>query len=230
MPGRVETGFAQKGEVAISITDGFRPTLPTLATHYTTLGVSDDATTAEIRRAYLALARTLHPDRQLDASPTESAAAARKMQDVNVAWRVLSDPARRYAYDLSLPTASSTARPRGQASPTSAATEDESADVVSSIIHGVPWLLLVGLLGGIFIFTAYAAGSNRTDPSAPPVVGAEANSCFVFVKDATLPVSCEGPNDGIVTAKVALGSGGCAPTVTSIYLSGEQQLLCYRVP
>lgn len=68
-------------------------------THYDVLGVASDADAAEIRRAYLVLARRFHPDAHSDRSPAERAHAERRMSDVNEAWADLSDPARRQAYD-----------------------------------------------------------------------------------------------------------------------------------
>lgn len=56
------------------------------------------ATPGEIRRAYRARARVLHPDRH--------GGDERAMQKLNEAWRVLSDPARRRAYDAGLGGAS----------------------------------------------------------------------------------------------------------------------------
>jgi hypothetical protein len=58
------------------------------------LGVARDATTEEIRRAWVARARVLHPD----AGGDDDA----RMREVNDAWRVLRDPARRLAHDREL--------------------------------------------------------------------------------------------------------------------------------
>jgi hypothetical protein len=58
------------------------------------LGVARDATTEEIRRAWVAKARVLHPD-----AGGEDDAAVR---DANEAWQVLRDPARRLAHDREL--------------------------------------------------------------------------------------------------------------------------------
>jgi len=63
-------------------------------THYDVLGVDPSATTATLRRAYVALARRHHPDR-----PGGDAAT---MRAINAAWATLSDPQRRARYDLSL--------------------------------------------------------------------------------------------------------------------------------
>ncbi|MFN3762103.1 MAG: J domain-containing protein, partial [Anaerolineae bacterium] len=60
---------------------------------YAVLGVSPLATPEEIRHAYRQLARRFHPD-----SGSEEASAER-FQEVQEAYRVLGDPARRQAYD-----------------------------------------------------------------------------------------------------------------------------------
>jgi len=61
---------------------------------YAELGVSSDASTEEIKKAYRKLARELHPD----ANPGDSKAEAR-FKSVSEAHGVLSDPAKRKEYD-----------------------------------------------------------------------------------------------------------------------------------
>jgi curved DNA-binding protein CbpA len=61
---------------------------------YELLGVRRDATAAEITRAYHRRARALHPDAQ-----PGQAGQADRFQEVEAAYRVLHDPARRAAYD-----------------------------------------------------------------------------------------------------------------------------------
>ncbi|KQS63903.1 DnaJ C-terminal domain-containing protein [Modestobacter sp. Leaf380] len=62
--------------------------------YYAALGVAKDADAAAIKKAYRALARDLHPDK----NPGNAAAEAR-FKDVSEAYDVLSDPKRRGEYD-----------------------------------------------------------------------------------------------------------------------------------
>ncbi|HYF13620.1 MAG TPA: DnaJ C-terminal domain-containing protein [Phycisphaerales bacterium] len=61
--------------------------------HYDVLGVSTNATQDEIKKAYRGLARKLHPD--VNKAPD----AAKKFAEVQAAYDVLSDPARKQRYD-----------------------------------------------------------------------------------------------------------------------------------
>ena len=82
---------------------------------YAVLGVARDAPVSEIRRAYVALARSTHPDVRGD-----DPAAAEQMRRINLAWEMLSDADSRAAIDRRLtqrpqaspgPRASSAAEP-----------------------------------------------------------------------------------------------------------------------
>ncbi|MEQ1861182.1 MAG: DnaJ domain-containing protein [Chthoniobacteraceae bacterium] len=74
--------------------------------HYATLGLDRGCTLAQIRAAYRLLAKRHHPDVNPD-----SADAVARAQEINAAHEVLSDPARRRAYDRSLDAAKTAASP-----------------------------------------------------------------------------------------------------------------------
>lgn len=60
-------------------------------THYQTLGVEENASPEDIKRAYRRLASQHHPDKGGD---------VKKFQEVEEAYRILSDPEKRQQYDM----------------------------------------------------------------------------------------------------------------------------------
>lgn len=70
--------------------------------YYELLGVARDASEAEIRERFRALAREAHPDR---APAGKKADAEAKFQDLTEAVNVLTSPERRKAYDFDLAAA-----------------------------------------------------------------------------------------------------------------------------
>lgn len=71
-----------------------------MADHYATLQVSREAEPEVIERAYKALSLKYHPDRR---PASERERANRRMQRINEAYAVLRDPAKRRAYNATLP-------------------------------------------------------------------------------------------------------------------------------
>jgi curved DNA-binding protein CbpA len=70
-----------------------------MADYYQMLGVSPQASVAEIRKAYALLAREKHPDRFQD--PDQKNKAQTAFQDLTTAFNTLSNPRSRQEYDQS---------------------------------------------------------------------------------------------------------------------------------
>ena len=82
------------------------PRLEPDADHYATLGLDRRCTTAQIRSAYRMLAKRHHPDLNHD-----SEEALQRSQGLNAAHEILTDPARRRAYDRDLDESENSAAP-----------------------------------------------------------------------------------------------------------------------
>lgn len=188
-----------------------------LVDHYRRLGVAPSASTEEIRVAYRALANKFHPDRAMAGSPAELLLAERRMREINESWSVLHDPLSRRRYDDARvrerreagrpPGGGPTARP----APLAERPRPQGDDLVEVAPTGIsaglarhlPWVLLVVLLVGIFVVTAYAGGDEPA-PEAPTV--ARQGSCIdVYPGPSTTIVACDGPHELVVVQRVVSG-------------------------
>lgn len=134
--------------------------------HYGVLGVAEDASAAQIRQAYLRLARTHHPDFHEASGDGSRVSNEREMQRINQAWTVLGDPARRRAYDERLRSGEGAAVAGDRVRPepadyTFVPFDDDDTDyaaLIDDAVEGteVPtWMQLLPvllLLGGIALF------------------------------------------------------------------------------
>jgi curved DNA-binding protein CbpA len=80
---------------------------------YEVLGIRNGSDPAEIRRAYLALARRHHPDAHTGDGPAARARAETRMREINDAWALLSDPERKRRYDATVEPGSGGPAPGG---------------------------------------------------------------------------------------------------------------------
>ena len=203
-------------------------------THYEVLGVDRAADHEEIRKAYLDAARRWHPDRLGDVSASEATVAEAAMRDVNQAWSILGEKDERAAYDQQLVARSSAFGDRADGVETDprvlridprlldpeflAARRDAQLNEISGrsavAVRALPVLLVLGLLVGIFVFSAYA---DRSDDGSPvttvpgPALGAgiEANDCVVVMSGPSLlEVPCTATADGAVIG-AHMGEGSC---------------------
>lgn len=182
--------------------------------HYDTLGVPEGAEPDAVRRAYLDLARQLHPDRWIDASPDERADIERRMREVNEAWRVLGHAARRVTYDSGRRPGPTAPRPTtGFASGDLFADEAGPPDLVSRLLRALPWGMVLLALGAIFVFTAYATGDSST------------SSCVRRDGADAVSVPCGSEGARRVAARVP-DVGQCPPGTEPFQPAGADQALC----
>ena len=67
---------------------------------YQILGISRNASAAEIKKAYRKKSLENHPDKFSDKSQEEQKAAAERMQEINQAYSILSDEKKKSVYDM----------------------------------------------------------------------------------------------------------------------------------
>lgn len=209
-----------------------------VTSHYEILGVARTASAHEIRAAFRRRARDVHPDRQPGSQTPGSDEEARSrhadeaMRQLNEAWRVLGDPGRRRAYDQAL-LAGLPIRPvPGRM------VDDlddrpyfhapaEPGDLGMVLARGLPWAAAIVVLVGIFIFTAFAGGSeDNGEVSGSDLVG----SCVRLERGGVVTkVPCDEPNSGRVDL-VTVRSSLCPEGSDSARLPGEGSWLCLRAP
>lgn len=128
------------------------------ATLYEVLGVAPDASREALRAAHRERARRLHPD--------VASGDAAAMRALNEAWAVLSDPARRAAYDRSLQVA-------GTATTFTTAIRPDEADEPDLLprprIRMRLWPFLVLGAGLLVVLTAYAGRPGDLSTQVEPV-------------------------------------------------------------
>jgi molecular chaperone DnaJ len=167
--------------------------------HYETLGVRPDATAAEIRDAYRALARQHHPDR----GPVDPGA----MAAINEAYRVLGDPARRAVYDAAARSTGSAAGPGHAGATSTTGVRAPTAPPPQPLPEPkIPWKLMIGMfiLGATVVLVG--AALYRPKEPAPPDNLLEPGSCVMIEANGDArEINCTGaPGELVVAALVGM--------------------------
>ncbi|MDQ3165144.1 MAG: DnaJ domain-containing protein, partial [Actinomycetota bacterium] len=154
--------------------------------YYAALGVAKGATGAEVKKAYRALARDLHPDK----NPGDAKAEAR-FKEVSEAYDVLSDDKRRKEYDEARALFGSGFRPGGFR-PGQGGTTFDVGDIFSSTGQGGAGGL-GDLFGGLF-----GGSAGRSSGSSTPRRGQDLESEATLdfddaARGVTLPLRITSP-------------------------------------
>jgi hypothetical protein len=159
-------------------------------THYQVLGVSVEASVDEIRRAYRARMRALHPDIN-----ENSANESQRLTELNTAWKTLSSPQLRRAYDASVFVSNSSFVSSGFRN---------TEPVISYAPARFPWrgLLIASVVGAVLVLIAHAF----TSPGVPRPIDQLLSSGSCVNIDSSLSaveVSCTEPHDAVVEQLIA---------------------------
>lgn len=185
---------------------------------YRLLGVSPAATAEEIHRAWRAAVRRLHPDTMGDRPAAEREAAERRLRDLNAAWAVLGDPARRREYDrrrARTPPHPGGSRGPGAGSrprrpPPPVPRRREPTDPAAGCLRVIP-VAVVGVLVAIIV-VALLAGEGPRESRVPDTVAGLVGRCVVIHPGVDIaPVQCPG-GDGLLVS--AVPSPGLCPDGT----------------
>lgn len=174
------------------------------------------------------------------------------MQQVNVAWNILSDPKKKSEYDEGFKGATPRSRqakpanqprttgqyrasnrppqpqPNRQATPRpkERPIDQQAGDGSVSVWASLPVLLVLGLLIGILIITAFAGGDDGV-PRRVNSAELDVGDCFILVANVPQERSCaSGVSDGQV---VELGpeAGNCPQNTDSLFDPNTEFFLCW---
>ena len=160
-------------------------------THYQVLGVSAEASADEIRRAYRARMRAVHPD--VNANVTDE---SQRITEINLAWKTLSSPQSRRAYDSSVLATSHTS--------VSSGTRSAETFITYSPAR-FPWrgMIIASIIGAALVLVAHA----MTSPGVPRPVDQLLSSGSCVNIDSSLSaveVACTEPHDAVVEQLIAI--------------------------
>lgn len=149
----------------------------TTATHYDSLQVQPGAPIEVIKASYRALSQKYHPDRNPDPG------ALGRMQVINQAWDVLSDPEKRATHDRWIASQKQQSGPGPAPAPPAAAEAPPEQWLRKYVLRLAVFgaLALALLLGGAYLIQA------RDKPEAEPPVAANDSAAADDLHPARLP-------------------------------------------
>ncbi|HET8930603.1 MAG TPA: J domain-containing protein [Acidimicrobiales bacterium] len=213
-------------------------------THYQVLGIAEDASIEQIRRAYRALVRRYHPDHLGDraTNPHSKAEAEHHIRELNAAWQELRDPERRAHYDRRIAHAPREAPydpfPPGTEPEPPGGFEEWYADAARRrteartisrpsaparpfrvrLLIGFGVIVLIGIMLIVLI-------TGESGDSLPPAVG-QGRCVRVETGPHTVEVPCDQRNDGKILGQVDV-PGECPNGAVARRLSAQDsQITC----
>ena len=168
-----------------------------LVDHYETLGVDPRSESETIRRAWVAAARTHHPDAMVGASEEEVRRAEIRMHEINEAWRVLGSEELRKAYDKERNQENKIANAEQERWEPEWSEDELDLDdphyqgfevrspIIALILRSLPWLLIAATGVTIFVFSAFATGSPPRQMPAQRCLAQSENG------EITKPFDCD---------------------------------------
>ena len=175
--------------------------------HYATLGIDSDSDHETIRQAWVAAARTHHPDAMVGASEEEVRRAETRRHEINEAWRVLGSDELRKAYDKELNEENKIAKAEQERWEDEWFEDDLDLDeahyqgfevrspIIALILRSIPWLLIAAVGVTIFVFSAFATGSSPRQMPAQKCLAQSENG------EITRPFDCGEPGALLIVAE-----------------------------
>lgn len=219
--------------------------MPRKKTHYEVIGVHPKTELAAIKKAYLKKARVLHPDNNRNLTKAESEKRSREMQELNIAWGVLSDEAKRKQYDQSLivpkePIKSGfsyqdiseeftahgeSIRKKG---PEIATKEEMEIKGIAKLMRPIPLAILFIFVIGILIGGLVISGNSETDRPGneyiPPNEQSEPFKCMNIIP-VFEDVPCQGRHD-VKVWDIIETNGTCGRGLDKLYAPHVSEMYC----
>ena len=215
------------------------------ATYYQILGVSPSAKHDEIRAAYLAKARKLHPDNFQNASKREQTRSEELMRELNQAWSTLSNKEKRSEYDLKISSGKSDNRSypsfdggsyeewipeptQERTTPRYATDEEMRITWFAKLVKPLPLGLIFVAVVTVAIIATVGIGnndaSNRPVPAVRPT--GQPIDCMNYVAGSKGErVKCVSGEYDAIIYRIVPAREGCPKDLKEVY-KGDGEMFC----